>query len=383
MKLCSIGVVLALVLVASRAGAIDARAVAMGNTGTAFVEGGAAIYYNPALLDQTRRLDATLTLAAVSAVLETPITGPYTEYSSAATPFPLFLAGANLRVADRVVVGLAVYPTAGFGATYPRVLDGQDVTLTAVSVEAAPTASFAVTKELAIGLGWRATYTKLETGAPLLSTYEERSVSGTNLLGAQAGILYRPVPALRLGLAYRSKLSTSLSGTTSFNGMTLPTTSAIAWPHQFRAGAALALLDDALLVALDASYAMYSDATQELVIVDQYATGPKTTTSTLGWLDAYGAGVGVEGRIGRWAVRGGWGIARSRTAPDLASYFFAPPGLLQSFHVGGGLRLERWSVDLGGYYEAAARNVDVDRIANPGRYAIHGFAGALSVTLHM
>jgi long-subunit fatty acid transport protein len=380
----AVSTAIALALAARQAHAIDARAVAMGNTGAAYVDDGAAIYYNPALIHQTPTFATTVSLAAVSAVLNTPIAGPNTQFASSSSPFPLFLLGTNYRLSDRIVVGIALYPTAGFGAKYERVLDGQDVTLTAVSVEAAPTASFALTEDLAIAVGYRATYTMLETGTPLLSTYEKQEVSGTSLLGAQAGIFHRPTRALRWGFAYRSKISTSLSGTTTFNGMTIPTTSSIAWPHMFRAGAAYSLFDDALLLALDASYAVYSDATQELAITESYATGPKTTSATLGWIDAFGAGVGAEYRVRPYLpVRVGYGITRSRTAPDLASYFFSPPGVLHSFHAGAGVRLDRWEIDMGAYYEGAARDIATSRIANPGRYAIHGVAGALSVSFRM
>ncbi|MEI4908126.1 hypothetical protein Q8G40_28995, partial [Klebsiella pneumoniae] len=74
----------------------------MGNTGTAYVASGAALYFNPALLHQTETLGATLAVAPVSAVLDTPITGPNTQFASSGAPFPLFLAGVNYRVADRV-----------------------------------------------------------------------------------------------------------------------------------------------------------------------------------------------------------------------------------------------------------------------------------------
>jgi long-subunit fatty acid transport protein len=377
----SIGIAL---FASERARALDARSVGLGNTGVAYIDSGAAIYFNPALMDQTKTFSTTLTLAALSGVLETPITGPNTQFSSSSAPFPLFLAGANYRLTDRIVVGLAVYPTAGFGAKYEHVLNGQDVKLTAVAIEAAPTVSFSITKELAIGVGYRATYTQLDTGTPLLSTYAKQTVTGTNFLGAQIGLLYRPIESLRLGFAYRPKIGTSLSGTTELNGMSIPTSTYIAWPHEFRAGAALSLLDDRLLLAVDGTCVLYSDSTQELAIREDYASGPSTATAPLDWIDYFGAGVGVEYRVHpKVPLRVGYGIARSKTAPDAASYFFSPPGLLQSFHAGVGLRLEQWSFDLAGYYEAGATNVNNDRIANPGRYAIHGEAIAVSATLHL
>jgi hypothetical protein len=148
-------------------------------------------------------------------------------------------------------------------------------------------------------------------------------------------------------------------------------------------GAAWSALDRRLLVAMDLAYSMYANATQDLTIVEQYPTGAKTTTAPLDWIDSYAAGLGVEGRVHELvALRAGYGITRSRTAPDAASYFFSPPGWLHSFHAGAGLRLANWDFDLGGYYEFGSKEVDPNRIANPGRYAIHGFAGVLSITFH-
>jgi long-subunit fatty acid transport protein len=376
--------VTAMVFAADEAAALDGQSVGMGNTGTAYVANGAAMYFNPALLHQTQTLGATLAVAPISAVLDTPITGPNTQFSSSGSPFPLFLAGVNYRLADRVVLGLAAYPVAGFGANYSKVLNGQDATLTAFAIEISPGASFAITKDLAVGVAYRVTYTGLQTGAPLLSTYENQSVSGTNFLGAQLGVFYRPVAPLRLGFSYRSKISTDLSGTTQFNGMSMPTSSSIAWPHMFRLGAALSLLDDRLLVAVDGSYAMFSDSTQQLVIVQQYASGPQSTTTPLDWIDSFGVGVGVEYRVvPQVPARVGYTVGRSNTGENAASYFFVPPGVAQTFHAGAGLRLDRWAFDLGAYYESQARDVPNDQIANPGRYAVRGVAASLSATFHI
>jgi long-subunit fatty acid transport protein len=364
--------------------ALDAQSVGMGNTGAAFISSGAALYFNPALLRETGTMAATAAVAPVSAVIESPITGPNTTASTSAAPFPLFLAGASYRLGERVVLGLAAYPVAGFGGTYPRVLDGQDATLTAVSIELSPGASFEITKQLAVGVGWRATYTMLQTGAPLLSTYEQQSVSGTNLVGAQAGVLYQPVAPLRLGLAYRSKVCTDLSGTTGYAGMSLPTTSSICWPHQFRLGAAVSALDDRLLVAADAGYSMFSDSTQELVVNEQTSNGAQTTKVPLDWVDSWSVSAGVEYLVHPLVpLRLGYGFGRTQTGSVAASYFFAPPGIAQRVHAGVGLRLARWDLGVGAYYETVEASVPNDSIANPGHYAMHGVAVALSATFRI
>jgi long-chain fatty acid transport protein len=377
-------VLLGMSLAARHASAIDGQSVGMGNTGTAYVADGAAIYFNPALLHQTGTFAATAAFAPVVAQLETPIAGPNTETSSSAPVVPLFLLGANYRLSEVLVVGLAVYPTAGFGATYSKIISGQDVTLSVFALEVAPSASFSITKNLSIGASYRLTYTSLSTGTPILSAYENQSLSGVNALGAQVGVFYQPVKPLRLGLAYRSEVKTGLSGTTTYGGLSMPTTSSFAWPHSFRAGAALSLLGDSLLVAADFSYALYSYATQALYITQETPTGPTTAVAPLDWIDAYAIGLGVEYALTPAVpVRLGYAFGRSKTADQAASYFVSPPGFAQTFHAGIGLRLPRWSFDLGAYIEDRSQDVPIDTIANSGRYAIRGVAASLSATFHI
>jgi long-chain fatty acid transport protein len=366
------------------AAAQDAQSLAMGATGTAYIDDGSAITFNPALLHQTGALTATLALAGASARLETPIAGPNTGFASAATPFPLALAGVHYRVNDRLVLGVAAYPSAGFGAKYENVINAENVTLTAASVEIAPSASFALRDELAIGVSYRVGYTALSAGAPLFTTYETESLSGTSLLGAQLGVFYRPLPSLRLGLAYKTKTHTSLSGSTDFNGQSYPTTSSIDWPHQLRFGAAWSTDDGALLVAVDALYAAFSDATQDVVLTQQYPSGPKTLDEPLDWRDSFGLGVGAQYvALRRVPIRIGYSLVRSQTRDDAASYFSLPPGLLHGFHAGAGVNVARWSVDLGGFYQGSAHDVPVNTIANPGRFAARVVAVALSATFRI
>src|SRR5271165_2827509 len=128
--------VFSLLAVSREALAIDARSVGMGNTGTSFVDSGAAIYFNPALMQQTETYAGTLALGGASAVAQGPVDGPHTSASSSSAPAPIFLAGGQYRLNDRFVVGLAVYPTLGIGADYKNVtsLQGGELKTTAVEI---------------------------------------------------------------------------------------------------------------------------------------------------------------------------------------------------------------------------------------------------------
>jgi len=360
----------------------------MGNTGTSFVDSGAAIYFNPALMQQTESYAATLALGGASAVAQGPVDGPKTSVSSSSAPAPLFLAGGQYRLSDRFVVGLAVYPTLGIGADYKNVtsLQGGELKTTAVALEVSPAVSFAITKDLSVAVGYRATYAMLDTVQSTPSQKQETSVSGTNWLGVQVGAFYRPFPALRLGLQYRALVADDLSGNTTTTGSApQPTTSQLSIPHSLRGGVALSLLDDTLLLAVDGQWTNFSSSWQKLVVVEQQPnTAPSTSTEQLNWIDAFLFQVGAEYRVHPMVpLRVGYEIERSQVSSQSAYYFFPPPGVIQAVHVGAGLILPpHLNFDLGAYYEFGGQEDDVTKQGNPGYYGLKGIAVVLSATVH-
>src|SRR6266516_1205561 len=101
----------------------DARAVAIGGTGSSYVENGASVFLNPATLDGVKNVAATVDLSPIGPALTTPLAGPESSVKSDSSFFPLFVGGGAFRLSDRIVVGLAVYPTTGFGATYSKAIE--------------------------------------------------------------------------------------------------------------------------------------------------------------------------------------------------------------------------------------------------------------------
>jgi long-subunit fatty acid transport protein len=387
--------VLCLLAITREARAIDARSVGLANTGTAYIDSGAAIYFNPALMQQTQSYAATLAFGGTSAVSRGPVDGPNTSVSSSGAPSPAFLAGASYRLNDRFVVGLAMYPTLGLGADYRKVtsLSGGELKTTAYALEVSPAVSFAITDALSVAIGYRATVAALDTVQSSPGQTQETSVSGTNWLGVQAGAFYRPIPPLRLGLQYKALVTDDLSGHTTVTGsMTgsttgstpIPTTSSLSIPHALRAGVALSLLDDALLLVVEGGWTLFSSSWRELVVTQQPPhAAPSTNTEVLDWIDALVFQAAAEYRVhARVPVRIGYEIERSQTSPQSAYYFFLPPGVVQAVHAGAGFLLPHWSIDLGGYYEFGGQQADGTKLGNPGYYGIHGAAAVLSATLH-
>src|SRR4051794_19583989 len=104
----------------------DARSHGMGGTGVAFLDSPGAIPTNPALLDQIGKLSISADLFVIAAQPIAPYTiyhldasgRRYKTYDTVRAPYkaaPLPFLGAALRLHERIVVGLAVYPLIGQG----------------------------------------------------------------------------------------------------------------------------------------------------------------------------------------------------------------------------------------------------------------------------
>src|SRR5712692_7452950 len=135
-------------------GGYDGRSVAMGGTGAAYIHNAAAIYHNPAGLSGVERFTATVDLTGFSPRDTTPLNGDQSSVRSDFSVYPLFLVGAAYRVLDRVVIGVAAYPIAGFGSGYSKVssLGGQDLNLGILFIEATPSVSIMLVDHLSLGL---------------------------------------------------------------------------------------------------------------------------------------------------------------------------------------------------------------------------------------
>src|SRR3954469_20267762 len=71
-------------------GQYDARAVAIGGTGSSYVENGASVFLNPATLDGIKTFAGTLAIAPIRTTLTSPLAGPETSVKSDSPFFPLF-----------------------------------------------------------------------------------------------------------------------------------------------------------------------------------------------------------------------------------------------------------------------------------------------------
>jgi long-subunit fatty acid transport protein len=374
-------------------GLYDARGVALGGTGSSYIENGASVYLNPAALDGIKTFAGTLTLSPIKSTLKTPVMGPppASPVKSDSSFFPLFLAGAGFRLSDRIVAGLAVYPTAGFGATYKNITPtGDELSFSIAQIEASPAVSVKVAEGLSLGLGYRITYTHESAHTPAtgpMMPAADLTLNGTSFFGLHAGVYYRPTDDLHLAFTYRSRVSSSLSGTTESGGAKLDTKSDFSAPDRFRVGASYALLDKQLFLAADVKYLLYSVSNKTLDTTVTTPGGPVTQSQRLDWKDVIAFGLGVEyAVVPVVAIRAGYSLSTSATNETAPSPFTPPPGLLHGIHAGAGLKLPLLDLDLGGDYTFGSKTIAANPsypIVVPGEYSMGTLLLAVSGTYHM
>jgi long-subunit fatty acid transport protein len=361
----------------------DSRSVGMGGAGASFISNGSSPFLNPATLAGIKHLSVTFALSPAFPVLGSPL-GP--GGSAVATDFtlsPLFIFGAGYRLMDRLVIGYAMYPTAGFGAQYR--LGTTHLKTSAYSMESTPSVSYELTDKLSLGLSYRITYAKQTQEVPPLILKSD--LSGLNFLGFQVGVLYRPSDDLSLAFTYNSKVTTKLSGKTTLD-TEYDTQTYFSTPHRIKAEVSFTTLNKRLLVALYGKYQFFADANSAVSSTYTAANGTVLrNTIHLDWKNTGALGLGAEYWVDPvFALRTGYVLAGSATPHDVPNFFAVPAGVGHSIHLGAGLALQKWDLALGSYYVFSSSDVQTpspDAVAGPpGHYSFHELVASFSVTYH-
>ena len=373
----------------------DARSVGLGSTGVAYTANAAAVYQNPADLQGIVLMAFTVDASPTMPSVEAPLSGPGAPTThSSRSPFPLFLAGGAYRLHERVVLGLAVYPTAGAGASYEKVasLGGNDLTVGALALEASPALSIALLKNLSLGLGYRMSYV-FQTANTVQSipdsmgmpvpTKVEANLSGFNFTALSAGLYYEPAPKIALGFTYRSKMSADLSGTTSIGGGPgFDTKSSFTTPHELRVGSAFRLAEDRVMIAADFKYLLYG-AMKTVETTVTTPQGAQTSATTYDWHNVAVLGLGAEVFVHpKVPLRLGFSESGSATSSSHPSPFLPPPSAMHTIHGGAGFKLTDWDIDLGAMYSFGGTDVSNPASGASGHYGFNALFIAGSATYH-
>jgi long-chain fatty acid transport protein len=338
----------------------DTRSVSMGGTGAATANSPAAIFHNTAGLGEIDSLSVSLTFTPYFIQLNYPwLTGAgYPETtSSERTVGPLGFLGLGVRVHDRVVLGLGAFLTAGLGAKYKSVeaLGGQDAEMGAFAGEIQLPFVYQINNELTLGAAYRMSFAIHQMKMPMPDQQDppelvetEMSTVGFDFVGFQFGILYKPTKNFRLGVNYRSPVVVEMKGETKAGGVTVEKDTKVDYelPHSIKIGAACSYFEDALTLAADFNYWMYSRSHEEY-----------------GWRDAITLNLGAEYWVNDMVpIRMGTFIGRSATSEAATNPFVPAEGPTLGATLGSGVRLGGWDIDLGLAFVWASSDIEV---ANP------------------
>jgi long-chain fatty acid transport protein len=408
-------------------GLFDGRSAGMGGTGVAFIDSPAAIPINPALLDQIGKLSISADLFYIVSQPEGPYTvfhldpatgehfSSYETIRSSPTSAPLPFLGVAYRIVDRVVIGLAAYPVIGQGASakYQPAPDELPNLWATNHVEAGlfemgEAISVKVLDNLSLAGMWRINYMTQTASSPVNTggapagvllnrdrtqvANADFSIKGLNFTGFEFGVFYKPIPSLRLGFSYRSKVVVEGTGkaktTLGTSVIELDAKSTFTNPHAFRAGLAWSLFDEKLLLATDFKYLMYAEAYKEIKTTTTMANGMSSDKLIKAyWKDSWVVQLGAEYKLSDvWSARAGYIILQSATNADYALAYFAPPGYSQLVSLGVGIKaLDHLDVDIAAAYVVLASYVDKATLYNSGvgNYASHSGEFSLSLAYHL
>ncbi|MFA7330654.1 MAG: outer membrane protein transport protein [Candidatus Delongbacteria bacterium] len=201
---------------------------AMGTAGAyAGAEGAASLFYNPAGI---ARLEGTQLEMGINIIMPaTDFTGPtdHPTYGTVAMdkqtfpPVDLYLTG---RLTEQARWGVGVFTYMGLGTRWPEDWAGRTVTeeINLQTFTINPSVAFTLGENTSLGLGLDLMWGKAllskdsYTGYPF-NGYVDVELDGTGLgYGFNVGLQHRVNEELNLGLSYRSGLTLSAEGETTF-----------------------------------------------------------------------------------------------------------------------------------------------------------------------
>lgn len=401
----------------------DTRSIAMGLTGTSYLERPAALVLNPANLEGIDKFGFTINFSALLVNQWAPVRGPNTRLMSGIGFGPLpagFVAG---RIAPRVVFAAGIYIETGYGSDFANVtcLDGdvvggppdyvpntdptgdppctnaepQDLDVSFFVGEFAAGTSIRVTDKFWLGIALRLPFSKQvadlwqNVGAALgFKLYDrvKNDLGGVGFPSPRFGITWKPHRKVTIGGMYRVYSKIKLSGTTESPLISTLTgedslNSSADWflPHAFQVGLAYQA-NERLLLAFEGRAQFHaadkSGNKTQTVVVDSPTIDVAPIVIPFGWKNAWSVKVAAEYRfkIDLLAIRGGVNFARSATSGEWAQYFTPPPGFSGFYSAGLGFywddatgqQKDKYVLDIAGAFSNSGGTIGDEYIGNTG-----------------
>lgn len=340
----------------------DAKSIAAGTTGMAYLDNPSALAINPANLAGINRGGVSVNVTPVFSVSHAPLSGPNSDVKSDLGFGPIPSLFGAIRVADRVVLGFGGYALGLFGAKYSNVQDlyGQsgvsgDFEVRFVSGEAAVGVGIRITESFDLGVtlripfAWQSATIPAQLGSVIIPT--SAALGGAGWPGGRIGLTWRATRMMALSLMYRTVATSRLSGGLDTEGpvqLSSSVTARFSTPHVLSGGLAFSLLHDALTLAAEAHLFFYEAANekQTLTLDGSEPLLPATADILFLWQNAVSLRFGLDYQINsRFAVRAGYVPSSSATTAAGAQPVVPPPGWSHSISTGFGASWKRFSVD--------------------------------------
>lgn len=378
------------------------KQIAMGNTGTALVQDGAAVLFNPgamAMLPENYVQGGMSPLLFKSAFNPSGSNQVYNVKNTIATPFEAY--GVWGPKNGRWKAGLGVYTPFGGLVDWGNTWQGRYVLekLDLKAIYFQPTISVKLSNNLSIGAGvvYNLGIVNLTRAIPVSDSSGQdgqAQLKGTGHgWGYNAGIYYRPSKKISLGLSYRSGVKTTITGGDAI--FTVPPSLKTSFPpgNTFSSSIPLPSITaigigfyptTKLTLALDVSYTHWSS--YQSLDFDYAINTPslQDTHSPRNYKDAGGVKVGGEYKLKKkLALRAGGGYTLTPVkdgyvtpeAPDANRYYLtAGIGYLPCKHI---------SIDASFLYENIASRTQTNLESNlSGTFKTNVYAPGLSIAYH-
>ncbi len=197
-----------------------ARAMAMGGAFTGLANDPSAIFFNPAGITQLKGtqfyLGSTLIapLGAYKVPGETKL--EYEQKTNVFTPINLYV---TQEITDKLYAGIGVNNPYGLGTTWPSTWVGKYLALDTQlkSFFITPVVAYQLLDNLSLSVGgtfaWSDVKIQRKSPSPVGGDFNLTLEGDGTAFGFAAGIFYKPLPKLSVGLSYRSEVSFDLKGT--------------------------------------------------------------------------------------------------------------------------------------------------------------------------
>lgn len=350
-----------------------ARALAMGGAFTAVADDASAVYYNPAGITQVPGQEAMIGFAWGAPEIDYRSGG--TEYHSTKKWLLPWLFGTR-QLGGGLSAGIGLYTPFARDAEY----DADPATFfpsqraTIFRTDLSPVLAYRVNPRLSLSGGLVFGYSEVDQSLPAGATSRiEDTMDGWGT-GAVFGLLARPSDYLKLGLTWRSRMTTDYEGKrrllTAAPALSSSAKAEGKWPSSLGLGLAL-MPTERLTLSADAQWTEWS-------YVDSITTRTATlgdSTVTLDQRDTWDYRLGAEWEFDPdWYLRGGYGrIARSM--PTRWMIPSMPDGTGNSFTIGIGRAGKHWGADV-------AYEFDTTRTLSASDNA-YGYTGDYQIDQHV